>query len=173
MRFPDAVIDKTLARIAQVKARRKSEPTWPDSAISLFTHGQALHICDTETNALREATTADLESWCRLVDALGIEVREHPTFIPADAPTAARDFHAFATIILNSRRAHRVSVYSVKMLPLFAQAQAVADGGMDAVRANPIFATKCWVTRPLHDHPRERRHRHGSAAPPRPRSSSA
>jgi trimethylamine:corrinoid methyltransferase-like protein len=82
-------------------------------------------------------------------DALGIESRAHPTFIPADAPVASADFHAFATIILNSRRPWRVSVYGAKMLPFFIEACRIAKGSLDAVKQDPVFAAKAWVTSPF------------------------
>jgi trimethylamine--corrinoid protein Co-methyltransferase len=115
----------------------------------VFTHGQALHICDPETNRLRPATEADLVSWCRLVEAMGIRERSHPTFIPTDVPVGSADLHAFVTITLNSRRPHRVSVYSAAMLPYFIEACRLVKGSLEAVKADPVFATKAWVTSPF------------------------
>ena len=156
--FPPAVIDRVLARIAEEKARRRDcggrvgpspAAAPPPGEITPFTHGQALSICDLETNALRPATRADLARWCRMADALGIPQRTHPTFIPTDVSRGAADLHAFATILLNSRQAHRVSVYSARMLPLFLRATAVAAGSEEAAKADPVFATKCWVNSPF------------------------
>jgi trimethylamine:corrinoid methyltransferase-like protein len=152
--FPQSVRDKVLARIAQEKERwlqahANGPPGWPGSDIQVFTHGQALLACDLETNELRNATTADLEEWCRVVDALGVPERSHPTFIPTDVPTGCSDFFTFATIILNSKQPHRVSVYSAEMLPYFIEACAVARGSVEAVRANPPFATTMWVNSPF------------------------
>ncbi len=50
-----------------------------------------------------------------------MKMRTHPTFIPTDVARGAADFHTFATIILHSRRPHRVSVYSARMVPLFVE----------------------------------------------------
>jgi len=154
VRFPPPVIDRVLARIAAEKqewrrAHGAGAGEWPAAELEMFTHGQALHICDLETNALRPATEADLVEWCHLVDALGVELRTHPTFIPTDVPRGAAEVHAFATIILNSRRPHRVSVYSARMLPLFIEACRLAKGSMEEVRRDPVFATKCWVNSPF------------------------
>lgn len=157
VRFPDAVIDKVLARYQDEKRkdveRRERDGArrddWPRSEITVFTHGQALHICDVETNGLRNATEADLAKWCHMVDALGIESRAHPTFIPTDVPVEAADFHAFATIILNSRRPHGVSVYGAKMLPFFIEACKVVNGPLDAASRAPVFHAKAWVTSPF------------------------
>ena len=149
VRFPQGVIDKVLERIAQERQRAPERAAAPVQEVQLFTHGQALQICDLETNALRPATTADLEGWCHAVDALDGVERSHPTFIPTDAPRGCADLYTFCTILLHSRRPHRVSVYSASMLPFFVQACAVAKGSLDAVRRDPVFAHKCWVTSPF------------------------
>jgi len=154
VRFPQAVVDSVLARISQEKRRwvdsgKATSDVWPDPELTVYTHGQALHICDAETNCLRPATEADLVSWCHLVDAMGIQKRTHPTFIPTDVPRLCADFHTFATIILNSREPHRVSVYSARMLPLFVEACRVAFDDFDAIRQHPVFAAKCWVNSPF------------------------
>jgi len=152
--FPRPVRDGVVDRIAAQKrawldAYGEGPPPWPGSDIDVFTHGQALLVCDLETNALRPATQADLEEWCRVVDALGVPSRSHPTFIPTDFPSACADFLTFATILLNSRRPGRVSVYSAKMLPYFIEALAVVRGSREAVGADAEFATVLWVNSPF------------------------
>lgn len=152
--FPPAAIDRVLERCAQSRqaalaARPSGGQESSTQPFSVFTHGQALHICDPETNQLRPVREKDLASWCHLVDALGIVRREHPTFIPTDAPVRTADLHAFVTIILNSRQPHRVSVYSAQTLPYFIEAAEVAMGSLEAVRTAPPFATKAWVTSPF------------------------
>ncbi len=151
--FPEPVIDKILARCERERRSWQSRPrrAAEDAAapIGVFTHGQALHICDPDTNRLREATVEDLARWCRFVEALGIRERAHPTFIPTDGPIGSADFRAFATILLNSSRPYRVSVYSASMLPFFIEACATAKGSLEAVKADPVFATKAWVTSPF------------------------
>jgi trimethylamine--corrinoid protein Co-methyltransferase len=59
------------------------------------------------------------------------------------------DVHAFATIILNSSRPWRVSVYTAEMLPYFVELQALCQGGVEAVKRDPIFAAKCWYNTPF------------------------
>jgi trimethylamine--corrinoid protein Co-methyltransferase len=152
--FPQPVRDKVLDRIAQAKqawieAHGDGPPPWPGSAIDIFTHGQALLACDLETNQLRPAVCADLEEWCRIADALGVPTRSHPTFIPTDFPPGCSDFLTFATIILNSRQPHRVSVYSARMLPYFIEALAVVKGSREAVGADAEFASVMWVNSPF------------------------
>jgi trimethylamine--corrinoid protein Co-methyltransferase len=154
VRFPEPVIEKVLAWAAERKQRWQQspaslEPGWAAGSLSLFTHGQALQICDLETNQLRPATAADLARWCHVVDAFGDVSRSHPTFIPTDVPRQAADLHAFATILLNSRTPHRVSVYSAAMIPFFIDACRVAKGSLEAVRREPVFAAKCWVNSPF------------------------
>jgi trimethylamine--corrinoid protein Co-methyltransferase len=154
-RFPPAVIDKVMARCAEEKrkalAARQAEAgsKIAPKEVTAFTHGQALSICDLETNRLRPATVEDLTRWCHVVDELGIPARQHPSMIPTDVPLAAADFHAFATIILNSLRPHCVSVYSVRMLPFFIEACKIAKGSLEAVKAEPVFVAKAWVTSPF------------------------
>jgi len=150
VRFPQRVIDGVLDRIGEEKRQRAGNGDgFAAPGMSAYTHGQALHICDLETNALRPATEGDLILWCHAVDALGIPERQHPTFIPTDVVRGAADFHAFATIILHSRQPHRVSVYSARAIPLFIEALRVARGSQEAVRADPVFAAKCWVNSPF------------------------
>jgi trimethylamine---corrinoid protein Co-methyltransferase len=140
--FPGAVVDKVLARCEQDRrAWQAPACSPPEPEMSVFTHGQALHICDPETNALRSVTTADLASWCQLVEALDISSRSHPTFIPNDGPIGSCDLRAFTTILLNSSRAHLVSVYSAAMLPFFIAA-------CEATQSPPVFAAKAWITSP-------------------------
>jgi trimethylamine--corrinoid protein Co-methyltransferase len=150
--FPQAVIDKVLSRCARERQVWQAQPPVAAAAaaeLSVFTHGQALHLCDPETNTLREATTADLAAWCWFVEALGIRERFHPTFIPTDGPVGAADFRTFSTILLNSSRPYCVSVYSAAMLPFFIEACAAAKGSLEAVKAEPVFAAKAWVTSPF------------------------
>ena len=154
VRFPEPVISKVLARIADEKRAwdeknaNRVDP-WPASDLTTFTHGQGLHICDTESNEIRPATESDLIQWCHLADALDIPMRSHPTFIPTDVPLGSADFHAFAQIVLNSRMPHRVSVYSARTLPLFIEACSIAKGSLEEVKKDPVFATKCWVNSPF------------------------
>ncbi|MBU1736285.1 MAG: trimethylamine methyltransferase family protein [Verrucomicrobia bacterium] len=152
--FPKTVINKVLAQIAEYKNKytaqdktRKEE--WSATALEMYTHGQALHICDLETNKLRPCLEADLAAWCRAVDRFGDVERRHPTFIPQDAPLGSQDVHAFATIILNSRHLHRVSVYSAKMLPFFIEISKIVKGSLEEVKKDQVFAAKCWVNSPF------------------------
>jgi trimethylamine--corrinoid protein Co-methyltransferase len=84
-----------------------------------------------------------------VVEAMGITARSHPTFIPTDVPMGSADLHAFVTILLNSQRPHTVSVYSAGMLPFFIEACRIAKGSLEAVRKNPVFVAKAWVTSPF------------------------
>jgi len=154
VRIPSGVIDTVIGRIREQKERRLETSSdandWcPGNEVSMFTHGQAILACDLETNELRPATKQDLEVWCHVVDALGDVSRSHPTFLPTDVPNSAVDFNAYATIILNSREPHRVSVYNANMLRYFIEASEVVYGSMDAVKQKAPFATKMWVNSPF------------------------
>jgi trimethylamine--corrinoid protein Co-methyltransferase len=150
--FPRPVRDRVLERIAAERMDQPEAdgpPPWPGSDLEMFTHGQALLACDLESNQLRPATCADLEEWCRVVDAVGVATRSHPTFIATDFPSACSDFLTFATILLNSRAPARVSVYSAEMLPYFIEALAVVRGSREAVGPDAEFATVLWVNSPF------------------------
>ena len=156
VRFPEPVIDRVMARCAEERRawqedrRQEEKASKPVSSdITVFTHGQALHICDLETNRLRPATEEDLAQWCHVVDAMGIPSRSHPTFIPSDAPVETADLHAFVTIALNSGRVYPVSVYGARMLPFFIEACRIVKGSLEAVQETPGFFTKAWVTSPF------------------------
>ena len=157
--FPEAVREKTLARIEDV--RRANGPCRPadvqSAALSYAASGQALYCADLETDALRPATTQDLADFSRLCDAFAPKLqRAHPTFIPQDVPTGSCDVHAFATILLNSSRPWCVSVYTAEMLPAFIELQALREEAVGIadeprwgpLRTAPVFAAKCWVNSP-------------------------
>jgi trimethylamine--corrinoid protein Co-methyltransferase len=147
--FLEKARDAVLTRIEE---SRRSRPTSqePDFSPKLTygTSGQALWCHDPYTDKLRPATEKDLADFSRVVDALGLP-RYHPTFIPQDVPAATADVHAFATIMLNASRPHRVSVYSEKNLPYFIEMQAIIDGSVEKVRENPVFAAKVWYNSPF------------------------
>jgi len=151
IRFPKAVQEKVLARIAQ--SREEKGPGRPavvaGEKLTYAASGQGLHYHDIETDSLRPATVQDLADFSRLCDHFPDLGRAHPTLIPQDVPNSSCDLHTFATIILNSERPWRVSVYNALMLPFFIQLQAVCDGSVEKVKENPIFAAKCWVNSPF------------------------
>ncbi len=156
VRFPDTVVDTVLRRI-EVGATRRVAPTAAPRSIDhtyrdkihYAASGQALYCSDVETDTLRAATTQDLADFSHAVETFPDLDRAHPTFIPQDVPAGSCDVHAFATIILNSSKPYRVSVYSERMLPYFIELQAVADGSVEAVKQDPIFAAKCWYNSPF------------------------
>ena len=159
VRFPKPVIDKVLARHEEEKRRiiaeqASTELPWSGTDLKIFTHGQGLHICDLETNQLRPCTESDLISWSHAVDRFGDVERDHPTFIPQDAPLGSQDLHAFATIALNSRKLHCVSVFSARMLPFFIEISKAVLGSLftefkNAREAGKIFRTMCWINSPF------------------------
>ena len=142
-----SVIDETAARAAAARPE-PPEPTVSDP-VSAFTHGQALHICDTHSNQIRPAVVSDLERWCRMVDSFGDVSRAHPTFIPTDVPRESADLTTYATIALHSAEPHRVSVYSARMIEHFLAVQEVISGTREAACRDAAFATKCWVNSPF------------------------
>jgi len=146
--FTQAARDAVLARIGAARGPvAAGEPDFP-STLTYGPSGQALWCHDPYTDKLRPATEQDLADFSRVVDALGLP-RYHPTFIPQDVPAASADVHAFATILLNAARPHRVSVYSESSLPYFIELQAVVDGSVEKVRQAPVFAAKVWYNSPF------------------------
>ena len=150
--FPEPVRDRVLAAIEE--RRREHWPPRPvevnSDHIDKMVSGQALYCCDLETEQLRPATVADQERFSWVVDAIPGLGRAHPTFIPQDVPQQCRDLLTFAIVALNSVHPWRVSVYNADMIPYFLEVQAVCQGGsVEQARANPVFATKCWVNTPF------------------------
>ncbi len=148
--FPDEVIGRVTERIAQHRAGMPTE--LPDCAdtISYSASGQALWCCDVETDRVRAATLQDLADLSRVVEAIPNLGRSHPTFIPQDVPAATAEVHAFATIILNSSRPYRVSVYTAELLEHFIELDTLARGGdREAVNRAPTFAAKAWWNTPF------------------------
>ena len=149
--FPDAVIDRTMARIAQVKKNAPSEIAPPPTEIRWSVSGQAFLTADTRTDELRPATKKDLATFSRVVEAIpGLE-RSHPTYIPQDAPLRTRELHAFATIILNSGKPHRVSMYSPEVLPYYLRILEVVSGDAETAKAEmrELMPSKVWVNTPM------------------------
>ncbi|MHB8997539.1 MAG: trimethylamine methyltransferase family protein [Armatimonadota bacterium] len=149
--FPQRVRDDVLGRIDE--ARRQNGPARPaevaNDHLDYSVSGQAFYCFDLEAETLRQATTQDQVQWSWICDMFPGLGRSHPTFIPQDVPASYCDLHTFGTIILNSKRPHRVSVYNADLLEHFMQLQAVCDGSLEAVKANPTFAAKCWVNTPF------------------------
>ena len=148
--FPEKVRDEVLNRI---EARRKENGPWAAAEVSgepvsRVTNGQAFYCCDLETDEVRPASTQDLADWSRVCDCYPDMARAHPTFLPQDVPVGVIDVHAFATIILNSSKPCRVSVYDADMLPFFIRLQTICDGSEDRVRKNTVFNVTCYANSP-------------------------
>ena len=148
--FPDEVIDRVMAAIAEHRAAVPAEfPDFPDK-LTYSASGQGLWCCDIEDDTIRPATTQDLADLSRVVDAIDGLDRSHPTFLPQDVPIGIVDVHAFATIILNSSRPYRVSVYNADLLEHFIELDTIARGGdREAVLREPTFAAKAWFNTPF------------------------
>lgn len=175
VRFPEAVVDKVVARIEahrdQARSARGLAPgTWTQqvagvdqsgeglapadaeipSRLHCHASGQGLHCCDLETDRLRPATVQDLADFSRVVDAIPDLGRQHPTFIPTDVPVTCADLVAFGTIALHSSRPYRVSVYNADHLERFYEIDVLARGGdEEAVRRSQTFACKMWFNSPF------------------------
>jgi len=172
VRFPAAVVDKVVGAIAEQRDRnlaarqsraRPGQPVsgvdWggqglaaaePPPKLNYNASGQGLYCCDVETGKLRAATRRDLAELSRVVEAIPNLGRAHPTFIPQDVPRTTAPLHAFATIILNSSKPYRVSVYSERHIEKFFDIEVIARGGdAEAVRKNPTFACKLWFNSPF------------------------
>ncbi|NUP99814.1 MAG: trimethylamine methyltransferase family protein [Armatimonadetes bacterium] len=149
--FPGHLVDELVDRMAAHKAAANAHPPAElPSRLEYSTSGQGLYCCDLETDLLRLATVQDLADLSRVVEAIPGLGRAHPTFIPQDVPKANGDLHAFATIILNSSRPYRVSVYSPQQVERFFEVEVIARGGdREAVRRRPTFACKLWFNSPF------------------------
>lgn len=147
--FPRPVIALVMERIAGQRAAAP-EPPEPADRLTYSASGQALWCCDVENDRIRAATVQDQADLSRVVDAIPRLERSHPTFIPQDVPAATAEVHAFATIILNSSRPWRVSVYTPELLPHFIELDTLARGGdQEAVNSAPTFAAKAWWNTPF------------------------
>jgi trimethylamine--corrinoid protein Co-methyltransferase len=143
------VINDVLHCIDQHKAQLPT-PDEPSPQIQPIVSGQGIWYSDVETDQLRLATRDDLATLSRIVDALPGNVgRGHPTFIPQDVPLPNCELHAYATIILNASRPHRVSVYSRRALDYFVEISDVVYGSRERTIAEAPFATKMWITTPF------------------------
>ena len=151
VRFPDAVINKTMARIAEHKNARSVRLSDPPREVTLSVSGQALYITQTEDDKLRKCTVQDLATLSRVVDAIPDLGRSHPSFIPQDAPLKTQELHAFGAIILNSKQAYRVSLYSPEVLPHYLRILEVICGSRQAAaaKARELNPCKVWVNSPM------------------------
>jgi len=171
VRFPDAVIEETLNRIADYGRQRASAapetPATRDADASLVlgripkgeaprevtwsVSGQALLISDTRDDRLRKCTRADLATLSRVVEAIPGLGRNHPGLIPQDVPLRTQELHAFATIVLNSSEPCRVSLYSPEALPFYMRIMEVVCGSSEAAeaKARELLPCKVWVNTPM------------------------
>lgn len=151
VRFPQSVRDTVLGQVeASREARGAARPRdVQEGKLDYSASGQAFYCHDWRDEGLRLATTQDQMEWSWICDMFPNLGRAHPTFIPQDVSQKYCDLFTFATIILNSKRPHRVSVYNADMLPYFIQLQALCDGSVEAVKRDPVFAAKCWVNSPF------------------------
>jgi trimethylamine--corrinoid protein Co-methyltransferase len=151
--FPARVVDEVMARMAEHRRTHPPEegPVVPPTEVMWSTSGQALWCCDLKTDQLRPATKGDLADLCRVIDSVEGLDRTHPTFIPQDAPLKTREFHAFVTIILNSRKPHRVSAYSAEIIPYYYEALKVVCGSEGAARVmlQSLLPCKVWINSPF------------------------
>ncbi len=153
--FPKSVISKLLDRIESYKQEQAKlpEPDLPDQ-ITPMVSGQGSLITDAPDDKLRPATSDDLATLARFIDALrdqDINVGWcHPTFIPADRPVRTAEIHAFAIIALNHSKPSRVSPYSPRALEYIVRIAEVAFGSMENVRENwSILWHKLWINTPF------------------------
>ena len=149
--FPEPVREKVLAAI---ELRRKERGPGRPAAVQndhldYCASGQALYAHDLESGQIRNATSEDQVRFSHICDMFPKLGRAHPTFIPQDVPADSCDVHTFALIIKNSLKPHRVSVYNADMLPLMIQLQMAAGYSEAEVKADPIFAAKCWYNTPF------------------------
>jgi len=151
VKFPDKVVDITLEKIKQekIKKEKEKEEVEAPTKISYSTSGQALWCCDVEKNTLRRATKKDLADFSRVVNTFPGLGRTHPTFIPTDAPLKTREFHAYITIMLNSDKPYRVSVYSPEVLDYFVEANTIYYGSKEKGIENLLLPAKVWVNTPF------------------------
>lgn len=174
IRFPGPVVDRVVGQIEEHRDRAVATRTHRSSGrsavasvdwtgegldaadaevppqLSYSASGQALYCCDVETDHVRLATVKDLADLSRVVEAIPNLDRAHPTFIPQDVPKATAELHAFATILLNSSKPYRVSVYSERHVERFFEMEVIARGGdVEAVKRSPTFACKLWFNSPF------------------------
>ena len=149
--FPQAVVDKTMTRIAEHKKANCIPLPDPDSEVTWSVSGQAIWIADTRDDHLRKCTREDLAVYSHVVDAIPGLGRSHPGFIPQDAPLKTQELHAFATIILNSKQPYRVSMFSPEMLPYYLRILEVVCGSREAAaeKARALLPSKVWVNTPM------------------------
>ena len=174
VRFGPRVVDTVLGRIAELKARNDapqppssatgsaSEPPTFDTSTSYASafdatadtrlapeaSGQGLIWHDPFTDEIRPSTKDDLIAFSHMCDALDIG-RAHPTILPNDVPPAVRDVWAFGLIALHSRRPWRVSVYSTPAVKYFVEIATIAQGGIEQVKRDQVFAAKIWINSPF------------------------
>jgi len=146
--FPDAVIDKVMARIAEGRKHSDGQPFMPTERITLYSSGQGSLWNAPEDDRPRSANRSDLGAYCRMLDALEMP-RLHPGIIPEDVPRPTADLHAFATIALNSRAPSRVSPYSASILPYFIDIMTIVTGSREEAVNQAPFSCKLWINTPL------------------------
>ena len=94
---------------------------------------------DPETDQYRKVTRTDLAQWARLVNHLD-EISFMPFLYADDVPVETADLHGLRTILINTDKHAWVQPYSAGTVPYLLEMAAVAAGGAEALKANPVVS---------------------------------
>ena len=155
VRFPRAVIDKTLEMTASELVLHAQDPKFDlhlsDHKVHFGTAGAAVHVVDVAANCYRESYLQDIYDAARIVEKMdNIHFFQRP-MVARDIPDPADlDFNTVYAAIKGTTKHVGVSFTEAEyMKPVFEMLHMVA-GGEDKWRARPFVSnSNCFVVPPL------------------------
>jgi trimethylamine:corrinoid methyltransferase-like protein len=139
--FLEEQISKAPNKITLVgrDGKNKLEIPRKDGTFYTRTNTGAQSWIDLETGKYRRITSSDVAAWARLADKLEqISFCAYP--VPSDAPTATLDVHALRLMLLNSQKHIWVQPYTNESVEYLIRLSAVAAGGEEALKTNPLVS---------------------------------
>lgn len=145
VRFPREMIRRSLDQapkefVLGARGETRSLPLpRPDKTFYARSGTGAHGWIEPETGHYRKVTLDDLAGWARLVGRLE-EISFCPFLFPSDAPPAAADLHALATLFKNTDKHLWVQPYSAQSVAYLIRMAAAVAGGQKALAANPLVS---------------------------------
>ena len=145
VRFPKSIIEEQISKapknvfLVGRDGKHKLDIPRKDGTFHTRTNTGAQSWIDIETGKYRPITSSDVAAWARLADKL-----EHISFcafpVPSDVPTATPDVHALRLMFQNTEKHIWVQPYTNDSVEYLIRLAAVAAGGEEALKTNPMVS---------------------------------
>jgi len=155
VRFPRAVIDKTLEMTASELVLHAQDPKFDlhlsDHKVHFGTAGAAVHVVDVAANCYRESYLQDIYDAARIVEKMdNIHFFQRPMVARDIADPAEMDLNTVYAAVKGTTKHVGASFTEAEFMPkIFSMLHDIA-GGEEAWRARPFVSnSNCFVVPPL------------------------